>query len=92
MQTITPFRWLAALVLWLGPLLAAHATHLLGGEITYAPVASTTTGVPRYHISVRIFRDPISPADSPVVTIFFGRGGCAVTNAGNFSVSIAAAL
>lgn len=88
MRTTTPIRWLAALALWLGPLLAAHATHLLGGEITYASVASTTAGVPRYHIIVRLFRDPTSPADSPTATLSCSRGGCATTTAGSFTLSI----
>ncbi|RZK97206.1 MAG: hypothetical protein EOO62_28425, partial [Hymenobacter sp.] len=88
MRTTTRFRWLAALALWLGPLLAAHATHLLGGEITYAPVASTTVGVPRYHVITRLFRDPNSSADSPVITLYCNRGSCAATTAGNFTINV----
>jgi hypothetical protein len=90
MQTATPFRWLAALVLWLGPLLAAHATHVLGGEITYRPVASTTAGVPRYHVTAIIYRDnsPTS-ATQPTVQLACSRNGCgSTTTTGNFFLTV----
>jgi hypothetical protein len=89
MQTATPFRWLAALVLWLGPLLAAHATHILGGDISYSPVASTTAGVPRYHVTATLFRDP-SLAQQPIAQIVFSRNGCGGSAAtGSFALAIA---
>jgi hypothetical protein len=88
MQTTTRFRWLAALVLWLGPLLAAHATHILGGEVTYKPVASTTAGVPRYHVTAVLYRDP-SQAQQPTAQIVFSRGGCGSAAAtGSFAVTV----
>jgi hypothetical protein len=88
MQTATPFRWLAALVLWLGPLLAAHATHILGGEITYKSVASTTAGVPRYHVTAILYRDP-SQAQQPTAQIVFSRGGCGSAAAtGSFALTV----
>ena len=88
MRTATPFRWLATLVLWLGPLLAAHATHILGGEIMYAPIASTTAGVPRYHITTRLFRDPRG-ASQPSVQLVGSRNGCGSAAAtGSFSLII----
>jgi hypothetical protein len=49
------FRWVLACLLLLGSLPAAWASHLLGGDITYAPVAATTAGVPRYHVVIRQF-------------------------------------
>ncbi|MGI4862570.1 MAG: hypothetical protein ACRYFZ_01510 [Janthinobacterium lividum] len=76
MRTGTSFRWLAALVLWLGPLLAAHATHILGGEITYSPVASTTAGVPRYRVATRLYSDPASPATQSNIQLEISQGGC----------------
>jgi hypothetical protein len=89
MQTATPFRWLASLVLWLGPLLAAHATHILGGDISYSPVASTTAGVPRYHVTATLFRDP-SLAQQPIAQIVFSRNGCGGSAAtGSFALAIA---
>ncbi|RZK20738.1 MAG: hypothetical protein EOO56_12310 [Hymenobacter sp.] len=88
MQIFTPFRWLAALALWLGPLLAAHATHILGGEITYNTITSTTAGVPRYHILARLYRDTRSVAAGPTVLLTCGRGGCASTTPGSFTVTI----
>jgi hypothetical protein len=85
----TRFRWLAALVLWLGPLLAAHATHILGGDITYAPVAATTAGVPRYHIVAQLFvQYGPSVTQQPMATLRVGRGGCDVAAPGGFEVSI----
>ena len=88
MRTTTSFRWLAALVLWLGPLLAAHATHILGGDISYKTIASTTAGVPRYHVTAILYRDP-SNVQQPTLQIAFSRNGCgsaAVT--GSFAVTV----
>lgn len=88
MQTTTPFRWLAALVLWLGPLLAAHATHILGGEITYKPVASTTAGVPRYHVTAIVYRDPTN-VTQPYIQLACSRNGCgSATTTGNFFLTV----
>jgi hypothetical protein len=87
MQTATPFRWLAALVLWLGPLLA-HATHILGGDISYSPVASTTAGVPRYHVTARLYRDPMG-AQQPTTQLVFSRGGCgSAATTGSFALMV----
>ena len=88
MRTTTSFRWLAALVLWLGPLLAAHATHILGGDISYKTIASTTAGVPRYRVTAILYRDP-SNVQQPTLQIAFSRNGCgsaAVT--GSFAVTV----
>ncbi len=90
MRTTTPFRWLAALVLWLGPLLAAHATHVLGGELTYRPVASTTAGVPRYHVTAIVYLDP-NGATQPTIRLACSRNGCGgTTTTGNFSLIVPA--
>jgi hypothetical protein len=86
MQTAIPFCWLAALVLW--PLLAAHATHILGGDISYSPVASTTAGVPRYHITTTLFRDPIL-AQQPSIQLVGSRNGCGSAVAtGSFAITV----
>jgi hypothetical protein len=88
MYTTTPFRWLAALVLWLGPLLAAHATHILGGDITYKPVASTTAGVPRYHVTAILYRDPTG-VTQPTIQLLCSRNGCgSATTTGNFTLTV----
>ena len=88
MQTATSFRWLAALALWLGSLLAAHATHILGGEITYSPVASTTAGVPRYHVTSIIYRDPPG-ADQLTIQLACSRNSCGNTaTTGNFVLTV----
>ena len=88
MQTSTPFRWLAALVLWLGPLLAAHATHVLGGEITYKPIASTTAGVPRYHVTSILYRDPTGVTQS-TIQLVCSRNGCgSAATTGSFVLTV----
>lgn len=89
MLTVARFRWLAALGLWLGPLLAAHATHILGGDISYTPVAATTAGLPRYHVVIQLFRDSNpGAAMQPQSTLTCSRGGCDVTAPGGFTVII----
>ncbi|RZK98625.1 MAG: hypothetical protein EOO62_26175 [Hymenobacter sp.] len=89
MQTTFYFRWLVALGLWLGTGLMAHATHILGGEITYAPIASTTAGVPRYRLTALLYCDP-SPtaAMQPTLKITCSRGGCGTTAPGSFDVTV----
>ena len=79
MRTLIPFRWLLALLLALGSLSAAYASHLRGGDITYATIPSTTAGVPRYHVVIRNFIDlaGIAPATSTVLTT--SRGGCSTS-------------
>jgi len=61
MRTHTPFRWLLALLLAVGSFSAAQASHIRGGDISFASIASTTAGVPRYHIVVRKFEDGALP-------------------------------
>jgi hypothetical protein len=86
MQIATPFRWLVALVLWLGPLLAAHATHILGGDISYKSIASTTAGVPRYHVTAILYRDP-SNVQQPTLQVVFSRNGCgSAATTGSFAL------
>jgi hypothetical protein len=87
MRPVTRFRWLVALGLWLGSLLAAHATHILGGDITYAPVAATTPGVPRYHVLLQLFRDPTG-VQQPTANLVCSRGGCDVTAPGGFTLTL----
>ncbi len=87
MPTVIHFRWLAALVLWLGPLLAAHATHILGGDISYTPIASTTAGVPRYHVVTHLFRDPTG-VTQPTIQLACSRGGCNVSSPGSALLTV----
>jgi len=86
MRIPTPFRWLLALVLVLGNLPGAWASHLLGGDITYAPVASTTAGVPRYHLVVRRFLN-IHSDGSLTTTLTATQGSCAAPTA-SFTVQV----
>jgi hypothetical protein len=76
MRILTSFRWLLALLLALGCLSAAQASHLRGGDITYTTIASTTAGVPRYHVVVRNFVELNSAATSTTTVLYTSRGGC----------------
>ncbi|AMR28695.1 hypothetical protein A0257_17365 [Hymenobacter psoromatis] len=77
-----------ALLMGVGGLRAAHATHIIGGDIAYAPVASTTAGVPRYHVTVRLFRDAVSAVQQDMIDLTCNRGGCNATAADYFTVTI----
>ena len=83
-----PFRWLLTVALGLANLLAAQASHIIGGEIMYSSVASTTAGTPRYHVTVRLFRD-IAGVDQPDITLNCSRGGCGAATPNSFTVNIA---
>ena len=82
MRIFTLFRWLLALLLAVGSLSAAQASHIRGGDITYATVASTTAGVPRYHVVVRQFLDPAGIAPRTDIQLYVSRGGCTFLNGG----------
>ncbi len=85
MRCTLPFRWLLALLLVLGSLRAARASHMLGGDIAYTAIASTTPGVPRYHVVLRRFE--LDYADGTVnLTLLASRGSCAAPQAGSFTV------
>lgn len=82
-------RWLPALLLWLGSALAAQASHIISTDITYAPVASTTAGTPRYHVTLRLYVDlSIGSAQQPTATLAFSRNGCDAVGTGSFSVNV----
>ena len=89
MRAIFYFRWVVVLALALGTQLAAHATHILGGEITYAPIASTTAGVPRYRLMATLFCNS-SPgaAMQPSLQISGTRTGCGSAAGGSFQVTV----
>ncbi len=76
MRIRTSFRWLLALLLAVGSLSVAQASHIRGGDITYATIASTTAGVPRYHVVVRNFVETNSSATSTSTTLNASRGSC----------------
>jgi hypothetical protein len=82
------FGWLLVLLWGVGGLRAAHATHILGGDIAYALVASTAAGVPRYHITVRLFRDVSSSVAQDQVDLTCNRSGCNATATDYFTVTV----
>ena len=84
MRLIFYLRQLLVAALVPGHLPAAYASHILGGDIAYTPVAATTAGVPRYHITVRLYRDPAG-GDQRDVTLTCSRDGCAASSSGSFT-------
>jgi hypothetical protein len=83
MQTRLFFSWLTAITLCLVSQFAAHASHILGGDISYSPVTSTS-GAPRYHISVRLYRDATAAVDQRDIEIMCSRNGCGTMATGSF--------
>lgn len=85
MRHLLSLRWLLALLAGLGSLLPAHATHVKGGDISYRPLTPTTTGLARYHVTVRLFVDPAGFQQN-TVELAVTRGACNGNDASNFSV------
>ena len=75
------FRWLAVLTFCVASHLTAQASHILGGDISYAP---TATNASRYRITVRLYRD-VTGVDQPEATLKCSRNGCATAAAGSFT-------
>jgi hypothetical protein len=86
MNQLFHWRWLLAALLWLSLRPAAQASHIRGGDIAYASVASTTPNVPRYRVTLRLFRD-IAGVEQPTVTLNGTQGGCNSTDPRNFTLS-----
>jgi hypothetical protein len=85
MNALFRMRWLLAGLLWLGLRPAAYASHVRGGDIAYASVASTTPGVPRYRVTLRLFRD-VAGVDQPAITLSGTLGNCSSANPQNFTL------
>ena len=85
MNVLLRMRWLLAGLFWLSLLPAAYASHVRGGDITYASVASTTPGVPRYRVTLRLFRD-IGGVDQPTVHLSGTLGNCNSANPQGFTL------
>ncbi len=89
MRTLTPFRWLLALLLVAGSFSQARASHIQGGDISFASIASTTAGVPRYHITIRSFGDIAGIGMATSVPLVASKGGCYTTAPNAFTVDAA---
>jgi hypothetical protein len=81
MQTRLVFRWLALLAFCVAGQLTAQASHILGGDISYSPVA---TGSQRYHITVRLYRD-VTGVDQPNIILKCSRNSCEASAPGSFT-------
>jgi hypothetical protein len=84
MRISTLYRWLLMLLLAVGNLSVAQASHLRGGDITYATIASTTAGVPRYHVVVRNFVEMGNAGATTSTSLSANRGGCGTSAPINF--------
>jgi hypothetical protein len=85
MNQLFRWHWLMAGLLWLAAQPAAQASHIRGGDIAYTSIASTTPNVPRYRVTLRLFRD-ISGVDQPYVTLTGTQGSCNSTDPRNFTI------
>jgi hypothetical protein len=85
MNQLFRWHWLVAGLLWLATLPAAQASHIRGGDIAYTSIASTTPNVPRYRVTLRLFRDIIG-VDQPSVTLNGTVGLCNSTDPRNFTL------
>jgi len=74
-------RWLTVLAFCVAGQLTAQASHVLGGDISYAPVAANSS---RYHITVRLYRD-VTGVDQPETTLKCSRNGCENAAPGSFT-------
>jgi hypothetical protein len=85
MNQLFRWHWLVAGLLWLAARPAAQASHIRGGDIAYTSIASTTPNVPRYRITLRLFRDIVG-VDQPYVTLTGTQGSCNSTDPRNFTI------
>ena len=85
MNQLFRWHWFLAGLLWLGTRPAAQASHIRGADISYTSVASTTPNVPRYRVTLRMFRD-IAGVDQPAVTLSSTQGGCNSSHPRNFTI------
>ena len=91
MHKLLLFRGLLTLLLGLSGLVVAHASHVRGGDIYYATIASTTAGVPRYHVVVRQFIDTSPGAGNayPTINLTASRvGSCSSIAPNGFTVTV----
>jgi hypothetical protein len=86
MHHTTTFRWVLAFLLVLGNISGVLASHLLGGDITYAPVAATTAGVPRYHVVIRRFMNIAIANDGPLTASLTAAQGSCTAPTASFTV------
>ena len=85
METLFRLRWLLAGLLWLSMVPGAYASHVRGADISYTSITSTTPGVPRYRVTMRMFRD-ITGVEQSTVTLSGTQGGCNSSDPRNFTV------
>ncbi|MDF7813343.1 hypothetical protein [Hymenobacter sp. YC55] len=87
MPTSLLTRSVLAVLLMLGAWLPVHATHVLGGELTYTYIEGSAS---QYKILGRIYaRDPATGVpDQPFMQLDCSLNGCSLTTPGSFSVRV----
>lgn len=80
-------RSLAILFCWWSAVGIASASHLLGTELSYE-YAGTAALPNRYHVTVRLFRDPTSTVDQPTIDLTCGQNECRNTLPGSFTYTM----
>jgi len=87
MRSFLLFRGLLTLLLGLGGALVAHASHVRGGDIAFASIPSTTAGVPRYHVVVRQFVEPVTNGLITTTVPLVASRSCGATGADTFTTT-----
>ncbi|MGI4862571.1 MAG: hypothetical protein ACRYFZ_01515 [Janthinobacterium lividum] len=87
MRSFLHLRWLLTLLLGLGALRSAQASHIRGGDVSYASTAPTTAGVPRYHVVVRQFVEPVTNGLITTTVPLVASRGCGATGTNTFTVT-----
>ncbi|UOQ65446.1 hypothetical protein [Hymenobacter volaticus] len=87
MPTSLLFRLLLTVALWLSAWLTVHATHVLGGELTYTHIEGSAS---QYQVLTRIYaRDPtLGVPDQPFIILNFASNGCSGPTPGSFSMRV----
>lgn len=81
------FRGVVALILWWSSIVAAHASHILGAELTYKYIG-TAASPNQYHVTARLFRDLASAVADPQLTLTCGKNECGTTLPGSFTTTL----
>ena len=78
------FRSTLLLFFWWGSCLAAHASHLLGADLTYA-YAGTAALPNQYRVTARLFQDATSLVQNYDIWLTCGKNECGTALAGSFT-------
>jgi hypothetical protein len=76
-------------LIWLGSAVAAHATHILGGDLTYESVP-TGTDYRKYYVKARLYREYTNTnVDfAPQIQLSVTKDGCSLSTASSFKAPL----